>query len=657
MKNYNIIISLFLIIIITFISFIPSLQNDFTNWDDDMFVTKNIKIQTLSLESIKSIFTVPFHQVYIPLVLLSYAVEYHFFKLNPFIYHTTNLVFHLLNCILVFWFLYKLTNKIIPSLLASILFGIHPLHVESVAWISERKDVISTFFFMGTLIYYLYYKINQNKKFYYISLLIFILSFLAKPSFFTVPFILILCDYFLGEKSLRKILLNKIPFLLLALLFTSIVLLCITDELPVNTSRLNNILIATHGLLFYITKTIYPVKLSPVYPPPEKGILHTPAFLLSPLVVLILAGGTFALLKYSKKIILFGTMFFLITISPTISMVHNYNFIANDHYMYIPSIGLFYMIGEAFNWLYFTKFTSSRKAKIILTSILTLIIITISFLTWERCKIWKDSMTLWNDTIKNYKSATAHNNRGLAYEALGESDKALNDFTKTLEIDPTYIEAYINRGNIYFHKGKIDKAIKEFTIVLRYKRNSLEAYNNLGLMYGYKGEYDRAINNFTHAIEINKINPETYINRGNIYYKKGDYDKAIEDYNTALTIKPDLLQAYANRAMTYSIKGEYDRAIDDYTQTIKLEQNYIKAYLNRGIIYGIKKDYEKSINDFTQVLTIEPDNKEAIYNRSLTYFNMGEYEKAIYDVEKLQILKYEIDRQFLENLQKQLKVK
>ena len=197
MKKEKLLISICLILVITYIAFYPSLENDFVNWDDGAMVKENKKIQTLSLQNFAS-----FHKtsLYHPLVDLSYAIEYHFFKLTPLAYHTTNLILHMLNCLLVFWVIYLLSDKIFVSLSVALFFGIHPLHVESVAWITERKDVLYALFFLGGLISYIYYLKKGDKKDYYISLSLFILSLLSKSMAITFPLVLVLCDYILNKK-------------------------------------------------------------------------------------------------------------------------------------------------------------------------------------------------------------------------------------------------------------------------------------------------------------------------------------------------------------------------------------------------------------------------------------------------------------------------
>ena len=226
MKNHKIILSLCLILAIPAISFFPSLKNDFLNWDDPQYVTENKMITELSWRNIETIFDSIYMGHYHPLTLLSYALEYRFFKLNPFAYHLTNLILHLINGLLVFWLIWMLKGGVLTSLVVSLLFGIHPLHVESVAWISERKDLLCSFFFLGSLVVYLTYLKTRRRRFYFLSLFLFLLSLLSKSMAVTLPLVLVLCDYLLDRKFDRKCLIEKIPFLGNGLYFCDHSFLC-----------------------------------------------------------------------------------------------------------------------------------------------------------------------------------------------------------------------------------------------------------------------------------------------------------------------------------------------------------------------------------------------------------------------------------------------
>src|SRR3989339_472154 len=269
MKKQNIIFPICLILIITFISYYPSLKNGFVTWDDPAYVTGNLQIRSLSLQNVKNIFTSFTMDLYTPLSNLSYAIEYNIFKLNPKIYHITNLFIHLLNCILVFWLFFLISDKISVSFLVSLLFGIHPLHVESVAWISERKDVLYAFFFLLSLISYIYYYNKKEAKYYYFALILFILSILSKPMAVTLPVILFIFDYLLNRKFTWDIFKEKILFFIIAVIFSIINLYGGTPP-KLHYDIFEKIFFPTYVLLFHLFKTIIPLKLSAIYPHPEK---------------------------------------------------------------------------------------------------------------------------------------------------------------------------------------------------------------------------------------------------------------------------------------------------------------------------------------------------------------------------------------------------
>ena len=291
MKNFKIIILIGLILIIAFASFSPCLRNSFVNWDDNGYVSDNTTLKPFSLSSVKIIFTSFNLGHYHPLTMLSYALEYQFFKLNPFGYHLDNLILHLLNCLLVFWLIFILSENIFISFLTAVLFGIHPLQVESVAWISERKNLLYAFFFLSAMLAYVFYiKSNRELKYYFLGLVLFIFSLLAKSMAVTLPLVLLLVDYFLNRKVGKAMFLDKIPFFILSLVFGIIAIFGVYSSGALrheNSYGLASILIvAAHGVVFYLSKIFLPLKLSCLYPYYGVGDIH---FLYSIILALALA--------------------------------------------------------------------------------------------------------------------------------------------------------------------------------------------------------------------------------------------------------------------------------------------------------------------------------------------------------------------------------
>jgi tetratricopeptide (TPR) repeat protein len=530
MKNHKIILSLCLILAIPAISFSPSLKNDFLNWDDPQYVTENKMITELSWRNIETIFDSIYMGHYHPLILLSYSLEYRFFKLNPFAYHLTNLILHLLNGLLVFWLIWMLKGGVLTSLVVSLLFGIHPLHVESVAWISERKDLLCSFFFLGSLVVYLTYLKTRRMRSYFFSLFLFLLSLLSKSMAVTLPLVLVLCDYRFDRKFDRKSLIEKIPFGVMAFIFVIIASFALRSSGIVDPksslSFFKYIFIMSEVLTSYFSKLILPIKLSCFYPLVKGTAVFWSYVFLTTIIGFLIAG--ILLGRYNKKIT-FGTLFFFITILPVLPIK-----IVADRYSYIPSIGIFFIAAEGFYWIYRSKLEPIKIVKPILAILLIAILGTFSFLTWERCQVWRDSISLWNDVLKNYPSIqTAYNNRGTAYLHRGDYDKAISDYNQALRINPgheTTYYLYENRGTAYLRKGDYERAIADYDQALRIKPSYAMAYHNRGTAYLYKEDLEEAIADFNKALEINPGYAETYFNKALACEKIGHLQEALESY-------------------------------------------------------------------------------------------------------------------------------
>ncbi len=529
----RIFISIFCVLIVAAIVFSPCLHNDFTNWDDIGLVTENETIRELSWRSIKEIFSSYSLGAYVPLTIFSYAIEYHFFKLDPRAYHTTNVILHLLNCLLVFWLIYMLSGSGYVSFVTALLFGIHPLHVESVAWVAARKDVLYSFFFLGAAIPYLYYHKKQDMKFYYLSLALFILSVLAKGMAITLPVVLILFDYLLRKRFRWKMLTDKIPYFVIAFVFGIIAIIGESihpsPEADSTFVVFDKILAAGFGIVFYLAKILLPIRLSCYYPYPEKtGNQLPPIFFLSFVIIVILIIAVLFSRKRTR-IITFGALFFLITILPYLQLIRAGQLIA-DRYTYIPVIGLFFMLAYGLRWLYLKDSRYRGMIRCAITVLVIAVVGTLSLLTVQRCRVWHDSITLWTDVLKKYPNVLkAYTQRGVAYYERGELDKALMDHTQSIIINPKFLGGYNNRGIVYNRMGKYDKALMDFTKALMLDTTCVQVYNNRGVTYIRAGEYDKAINDFTRALSIDAKYPKAYFFRAVAHFMREEYDKSWED--------------------------------------------------------------------------------------------------------------------------------
>ena len=481
----------FVTIILVFIAFSPSLKNGFVNWDDQAQVTENPLLREFSLGGIKTIFTT-FHLLnYHPLALLSYMCELKAFGFNPFIYHLTSLLLHLLNTLLVYWLIYKLTNNFPVACLTSLFFGIHPLQVEAIAWISSRREPLYSLFFLGSLIGYISYRKTARQRYYILSLILFLLALLSKATSVVLPLVLILCDYFMGVKLGFKNQKEKIPFLILAILFIGISIWArilgndFSQHDSLNISH--NTRIASYGILFYLSKTLVPIKLSVIYPYPYPEWNVFPLYFnIFPLMVLAACTLVIYSARFSRKII-FGSCFFLLTLLPVLQLVRSSTaMLAADHYAYLPLIGIFYLVSEGCVWLFLRKDSAGRIIRLITFFIIIAVVSALVLLTQQRCSKWKDSLTLWNDTLSKYpNNAAAYNQRGDIFFSMNEFEKAESDFRMAIAYGNSFFDekvriAYsLNVGRCLLAQGRINDAIAAFEEIKKYYPLQYDVYFNL----------------------------------------------------------------------------------------------------------------------------------------------------------------------------------
>jgi protein O-mannosyl-transferase len=633
MKNLKIVIPLVLVLMLTFAAFSPCLKSHFINWDDGLYVTENTVIQNLSFHNVKKIFTSYFGSNYLPLTMLSYSLEYRFFKLDPFGYHLTNLILHLLNCLLVFWLIYLLTQRISISAISTLFFGLHPLHVESVAWVSERKDLLYALFFLAAMVSYGYYlRSPKIRRYYYLCLILFLAALLAKPMAITLPLVLLLIDYFNNRKADKRMFIDKIPFLILSLIFGVLAAIGQYVTGAVRSEHLLNffhkIAIASYSIIFYLYKLVLPIKLSCLYP--YSGV-NNPAFLYSLAGFIVLLVLVIRSAKYTRKVI-FGSAFFLVTLLPVLQFIPIGETIVADRYVYIASLGIFYILAEGIFWLFHNKTRNSSFLRGLLLAILIVLTSFLASLTWQRCQVWRDSMSLWNDVLTKHPNvATAFNNRGITYKDQGDIQQAISDYSKAIVINPKFVNAHYNRGIVYKDQGNIQQAISDFSKAIKIKPNYVDAYNNRGLAYKDQGNIQQAISDYNKVIEINPNFEKAYNNRGVTYNDQGDIQQAISDFNKAIEINPNFWQAYNNRGLAYKDQGDIQQAISDFNKAIEINPNYVDAYNNRGNTYADRGDIQQAIFDYNKAVAINPKYEKAYNNRGITYKDQGNIQQAISD--------------------------
>jgi Flp pilus assembly protein TadD len=496
--------------------------------------------------------------------------EYRFFQLNPTAYHYTNLLLHILNGLLVFVLMYGLSGKHLTSMLVALLFAVHPLRVESVAWIAERKDVLSALFYFLSLLSYLRYVKKADKTFYGFCLLSLLLSLLSKPTAVSQPFVLLLIDYVHNRKVDIKNLLEKVPFFAIAALFAALAVFTQKGQGPIleysMVSPITRICAPFYGMVFYVVKSILPLRLSALYPFPAKLDGSMTAMLLASFFLVIGVAIAIYYKRGRSRNTVFGSLFFLMTMLPMLQIVRVGDAIVAERYTYIPMIGVYYIFAELIGHLMGGKFLDGKATKGLLSAGIVVFLIMFTCMTRQRCRVWNNSLSLWSDVIDKYPCAIAYTHRGLAYSAASDNERAMQDYAKAILLDPNYAPAY----------------------------------NDLGVAYKDKGDYERAIENYTQAIRLNPRYAKAFGNRGIAHKNKGDNGSAIEDYTQAITLNPKFAMAYNNRGVAYNGLGDHDRAIEDLTEAIILNPEYAMAYFNRGLAYKAKGDNGSALADFNK---------------------------------------------------------
>jgi len=578
-----------LIIILTAIVFSNTIKNDFiSNWDDNIYIINNPHIQNLSWNNIKTIFASyknGYAGNYHPLTTLVYAIEYNFYGLNPKPFHILNFILHLLNVILVFQFIYLLTKKLDASVIVALFFAVHPMHVESVAWISELKDLLYSLFYLAALISYVYYaKYKPKLKYILFSFFFFSFSCFSKSMAVTLPLILILIDYFVKRKYNRKLILEKIPFFVLSIIFGLIAIYTqkasgtIYEALPF--SYFDRLFLISYSIIFYIVNLLAPLKLCIVHFYPENSGMLPLEYYASLVVFLLIVWWVIKSGDF-RRILIFGFLFYLASISLIIQIIPVGQFIVAERYTYIPYLGLFLIIGLYYNRISENKNAKSKRLKPYFLFILICYSLLFSFNSYNRNKVWKNGRTLFADAIeKNPEQALVYTTHGNECLDVRDYNNAILDFSKAIKLLPNYADAYHNRG-------------------------------------------------------VSKYNIK-------------DYSGAIEDYNMVIKLQPKNPNGYYSRGLARYESKDNKGAIEDCNKVIELVGSYMEVYNNRGVSKGILEDYEGSIIDFDKAIEVDPNNANAYFNRGNSELLLGKTKNACEDYKKAVNLGHKGARQMLE---------
>jgi len=587
LKNKSVYIphwAIYAVLLFTAMVYVKALFNGFANYDDDFYIIDNAYLKNFNFEAVKAIFSSFYQGNYHPLTTLTYLFEYHLFGLNPLPYHTLNVLLHLVNVLLVYRMTEKLSGNKLTALIVALLFAVHPMHVESVAWVSERKDVLYTMFYIGALIAYLNYIDSKNRfKFYFFSFVLFIFSLLSKSAAVTLPVLMLAVDIYKGRKLNITLLLEKVPFLLLSVLF-GILALYSQQEAITNISTvfsysfIDRIFLFSYTLFFYVFKLIAPFNLSVMHFFPDTHGSALPwVYYLSLPVVLILIWLIVRPSKFRREM-LFGVFFFLIVISIMLQIISVGSSIVAERYTYISYIGLFYILGQ---WIAGIQKESFRKSVLIVLTVLTFIF---SLLAFKRIGVWSDGVTLFTDVVNNYPEYfQAYQIRGNFKKIKKDYKGALDDYNKSIQLNPGNAVCLNSRGEILNKFDDYKSALRDFNLSILLDSSVADVYCNRGLMHERLGGTVLAMRDYDKAIKLNSKLQIAYKNRSALNAKMGKSSEAINDINMAIKLDSTDAESYSNRGNIKAMQGQFKESIADYNYAIKLKINDDKVFINLAL--------------------------------------------------------------------------
>jgi protein O-mannosyl-transferase len=561
---------------------------DFVNLDDAGYVKENSRIQSgITLDGLRWVFsTTDTDGLWHPLLWLSFMFDYQLYGLNAGGYHLTNLILHILSMLLLFWLFNRMTGALWRSAFVAAFFALHPLHVESVVWIAERKDVLSAFFWMLTLCLYVYYTEKPVIQRYWLVVFSFVCALMSKPMVVTLPVIMILLDYWplnRFESKKDNLILwqvkEKLPFFVLSAVFSIITIYAQHNPSLKYFSFGSRLANASVSFMTYLEKTFWPYDLAVFYP--FSNQLPVWQILVSALLVIVISAVVIVMAK-RFPCLLVGWLWYAIALLPVIGIIQSGDQAMADRYHYLSSIG----IAFGLVWGIPSLIKSKNLNKKILFPAAIAFLAVLSILTWKQCGYWKNSATLFNRTLQVTKNNyLVHNNLGFTLFAEGNYKESIDHFNKAISIKEDYASAYNNRGFAFAKVGQLQKAIEDYNKAISLDPDYILAYCNRGIAYYVLGKYQSAIEDFNKAIILKQNYVEAYDDRGTVYYVLGQYQSAIEDFNKAVSLKQDYAEAYNHRGIAYYALGRYQNAIEDLNKATALKQDYAEAYNNRATIY------------------------------------------------------------------------
>ena len=582
----------------TFLLFSPSLKYNFVNWDDDVNIYENENVVRFD---VNGIFTDHVIGNYNPLTTLTFALEYKLVGEKPFLYHLNNLLLHVLCTLLVFLLMRKMGLSLLVSFIVTLLFGIHPMRVESVVWITERKDVLFSVFFLLSLVFYTDYLEKKKSVYFVLSLGVFVLSLLSKIQAVALAPTLLLIDYWYSRKINRKLILEKSPFFLLALAtgLAGIWFLRQQGSLDTGTTftLVQRLFIGSYSFVVYVIKSVVPWEMSALYPYPHK---ISAVFYLS--IIPALAIIAVPVFKFkTNKTLTFGILVFLFNIAFLLQVVGAGQGFLADRFTFIPYIGLFLILAKTVE----SVAEKLPKKRSFIYTVLVVYLLLLTGLTFNRMKVWQNSETLWTDVIEKYPNTPLpYNNLGHYLRRQNQPERALENYNKAISLEPGKAQPYNNRGKIYFDRGEIDKALADYNKCIELEPSHVNALANRGAAFGMQKEWDAALKDLNEALELEPLHSNALSNRAFVWFQMQEYEKSIEDFSKYLTIEPNDADVINTIGLCWFRLKNYEKSLEEFNRSIRLDASKGAYFLNRSLVLNAMGDKANALKDAERAIQL-----------------------------------------------------
>src|SRR6476620_856106 len=612
--------------LVTWVAFFPALQNNFVNFDDHTYVYENPKVVAgLTRSGITWAFTHFHSSNWHPLTWLSHMLDCQLYRLNAGGHHFTSVLLHAVVAILLFIVLQKMTGAVWRAAFVAAVFAVHPLRVESVAWISERKDILSGLFFMLTLAAYVKHARAPSVGRYLVVVLLYALGLMCKPMLVSLPLVLLLIDYwplrrFTDPSSARRLFIEKLPLIGIAALSCIVTLFAQRSttasiaHIPL-AWRVGNAAVAC---MTYIVQMVWPLHLAPFYPHPADEQLapgvtdQLPAWqIVRAIVVIICISIAAVLLRKERPYVFTGWCWYLIMLGPVIGIVQVGLQAHADRYTYLPQIGLYILV----SWSVAHLIAWRRAGHRILTSAAVIVLVSLTWIARAQVRYWHDSETLWEHSLAVTKdNDVPHYGLGDVYFARGELNKALAEFRSALYLRPDSPYAHNDIGLVLTKMGRLDEAVDHLNAAIRILPNHPMAHLHLGNALLQKGQTSGAIKEFEQQLALQPDDAAAHCDLANALADQGQLSQAIAQYEKAIELRPDRAEAYYDLGNCYLQQGNPEKAIKQYEQALKLSPRLVEARNNLATILCQKGEIDRAISEWEEAIRVQPDNIDALNN-------------------------------------------